>query len=251
MICRFIAEHRDQFGVVPICRVLTEHGCTIAPRTFYAWLARPLSKRALWDATITAVLASYYVERDEHGRRKPESLYGSLKMWAHLQRQGIEVARCTVERLMRVNGWRGTTRTKRVRTTIAEPSAPRPPDLVDRNFRVDRPDALYVADFTYVRMVPCFAYTAFVIDAFAGTIVGWEVSTSKETAFVERAVNQACMLRSMQGNPLRERTIHHSDAGSQGVFNWSKQHVAVELIVGVRPRLQRGFAIGVVSVVAC
>ncbi len=215
MICRFIAEHRDQFGVVPICRVLTEHGCTIAPRTFYAWLARPLSKRALWDATITAVLASYYVERDEHGRRKPESLYGSLKMWAHLQRQGIEVARCTVERLMRVNGWRGTTRTKRVRTTIAEPSAPRPPDLVDRNFRVDRPDALYVADFTYVRMVPCFAYTAFVIDAFAGTIVGWEVSTSKETAFVERAVNQACMLRSMQGNPLRERTIHHSDAGSQ------------------------------------
>lgn len=215
MICRFIAEHREEFGVAPICRVLTEHGAAIAPRTFYAWLARPLSKRALWDATITAVLASYYVERDEHGRRKPESLYGSLKMWAHLQRQGIEVARCTVERLMRVNGWRGATRAKRVRTTIAEPSAPRPPDLVDRNFRVERPDALYVADFTYVRMVPCFAYTAFVIDAFAGTIVGWEVSTSKETAFVERAVNQACMLRAMQGNPLRERTIHHSDAGSQ------------------------------------
>jgi len=78
------------------------------------------------------------------------------------------VARCTVERLVRVNGWRGATRTKKVRTTIAEPSAPRPPDLVDRNFRVERPDALYVADFTYVRMVPCFAYTAFVIDAFAG-----------------------------------------------------------------------------------
>lgn len=242
MICRFIAEHRDQFGVVPICRVLTEHGCTIAPRTFYAWLARPLSKRALWDATITAVLASYYVERDEHGRRKPESLYGSLKMWAHLQRQGIEVARCTVERLMRVNEWRGTTRTKRVRTTIAEPSAPRPPDLVDRNFRVDRPDALYVADFTYVRMVPCFAYTAFVIDAFAGTIVGWEVSTSKETAFVERAVNHACMLRSMQGNPLRERTIHHSDAGSQGGFNRSSQHLAVAVSIAARRRPRPGFA---------
>jgi putative transposase len=95
VICRFIAEHREAFGVVPICRVLTEHGCTIAPRTFYAWRSRPLSKRALWDATITAVLASYYVERDEHGRRRPESLYGSLKMWAHLRRQGIEVARCT------------------------------------------------------------------------------------------------------------------------------------------------------------
>ena len=215
MICRFIAEHRDQFGVVPICRVLTEHGCTIAPRTFYAWRSRPLSKRALWDATITAVLASYYVERDEHGRRRPESLYGSLKMWAHLRRQGIEVARCTVERLMRVNGWRGATRVKKIRTTVPEPSAPRPPDLVDRNFRVDRPDALYVADFTYVRMVSGFAYTAFVIDAFAGTIVGWEVSTSKETAFVQRAVNQACTLRAMQGNPLRGNTIHHSDAGSQ------------------------------------
>jgi putative transposase len=171
VICRFIAEHRDQFGVVPICRVLTEHGCTIAPRTFYAWRSRPLSKRALWDATITAVLASYYVERDEHGRRRPESLYGSLKMWAHLRRQGIEVARCTVERLMRVNGWRGASRAKRVRTTVPEPSAPRPPDLVDRNFRVNRPDALYVADFTYVRMVSGFAYTAFAIDAFAGTIV--------------------------------------------------------------------------------
>ncbi|KHJ73940.1 hypothetical protein QR64_04225 [Rhodococcus sp. Chr-9] len=195
--------------------MLTEHGCKIAPRTFYAWRSRPLSKRALWDATITAVLASYYVERDEHGRRKPESLYGSLKMWAHLQRQGIEVARCTVERLMRGNGWRGATRAKKVRTTVPDASASRPPDLVDRNFRVERPDALYVADFTYVRMVPCFAYTAFVIDAFAGTIVGWEVSTSKETAFVERAVNQACMLRSMQGNPLLGSTIHHSDAGSQ------------------------------------
>lgn len=215
MICRFIAEHRDQFGVVPICRVLTEHGCTIAPRTFYAWRSRPLSKRALWDATITAVLASYYVDRDEHGRRRPESLYGSLKMWAHLRRQGIEVARCTVERLMRVNGWRGASRAKRVRTTVPEPSAPRPPDLVDRNFRVDRPDALYVADFTYVRMVSGFAYTAFVIDAFAGTIVGWEVSTSKETAIAARAVNQACTLRAMQGNPLRGNTIHHSDAGSQ------------------------------------
>ena len=138
----------DPLSTCDVCRVLTEHGCTIAPMTFYAWRSRPLSKRALWDATITAVLASYYVERDEHGRRRPESLYGSLKMWAHLQREGIEVARCTVERLMHVNGWRGATRAKRVRTTVPEPSAPRPPDLVDRNFRVERPDALYVADFT-------------------------------------------------------------------------------------------------------
>ena len=96
MICAFIAEHRARFGVVPICRVLTEHGCKIAPRTFHAWLTRPLSARALWDTVITEVLAGYY-EPDEHGRRKPASLYGATKMWAQLQRQGIAVARCTVE----------------------------------------------------------------------------------------------------------------------------------------------------------
>ena len=102
-------------------------------------------------------------------------------MLAHLLWEGNEVARCTVERLMGVNGWHGgATRAKKVRATVPESSKPRPPDLVDQNFRVDRPDALYIADFTYVRMVPCFAYTAFVIDAFAGTILGWEVSTSKE-----------------------------------------------------------------------
>ena len=94
----------------------------IAPRTFYAWAVRAPSKRALWDATITEVLAGYY-EPDEHGRRKPESLYGSVKMWAHLQRQGIPVAKSTVERLMRRHGWQGVRRQKTVRTTIADPAA--------------------------------------------------------------------------------------------------------------------------------
>ena len=123
LICTFIAEHRARFGVVPICRVLTEHGCAIAPRTFYAWLNREPSKRALWDMTITEVLAGYY-EPDEHGRRAPESLYGSTKMWAHLHREGIEVARCTVERLMRANGWQGVVRAKKVRTTEPDPGPP-------------------------------------------------------------------------------------------------------------------------------
>jgi putative transposase len=89
--------------------VLTEHGVKIAPRTFHAWATRAPSKRSLWDATITEVLAGYY-EPDEHGRRRPESLYGSLKMWAHLQREGIPVAKSTVERLMRLNGWQGVRR---------------------------------------------------------------------------------------------------------------------------------------------
>ena len=117
LICQFVAEHRARFGVAPICRALSAHGCQIAPRTYWAWANRAPSKRALSDLVITEVIAGLY-EPDEHGRRKPESLYGSLKMWAHLQRQGITVARCTVERIMRTNGWVGVTRAKQVRTTI-------------------------------------------------------------------------------------------------------------------------------------
>ncbi|MCX8559050.1 MULTISPECIES: IS3 family transposase [Mycobacteriaceae] len=215
LICAFIAEHRARFGVAPICRVLSEHGCQIAPRTFYAWLARPPSARALWDMAITEVLAGYY-EPDEHGHRKPESLYGAVKMWAHLRRQGIEVARCTVERLMRDNGWRGVTRRKKVRTTIADPAAGRAPDLVDRQFRVETPNRLLVADFTYVRLAAgVFVYTAFVIDAYSGRIVGWTCSAGKSDAFVRRAIRHAAQLRHREGNPLSGSTIHHSDAGSQ------------------------------------
>lgn len=165
--------------------------------------------------TITEVLAGYY-ELDKHGRRKPESLYGATKMWAHLQRQGIEVARCTVERLMRVNGWQGVVRTKKVRTTEPDPDAIRPPDLVDRQFQVPAPNVLLVADFTYVRLsTGVFVYTAFVIDAFAGRIVGWECAASKHDRFVRSAIRQAAALRYREGNPLCGNTIHHSDAGSQ------------------------------------
>jgi putative transposase len=218
VICAFIAEHRARFGVASICRVLTAHGVKIAPRTYHAWARRAPSKRALWDTAVTELLASYY-EPDEHGRRTPEALYGSLKMWAHLRRQGIEVARCTVERLMRANGWRGAVRAKRVRTTVTDPAATRASDLVNRQFRVPAPNRLWVADFTYVRLAGGgFAYTAFVVDAYAGRIVGWECSTSKHTSFVERALAQAAALRSRQGNPLQNKenkVIHHSDAGSQ------------------------------------
>jgi putative transposase len=163
---------------------------------------------------ITSILAGYY-EPDEHGHKPPESLYGSLKMWAHLNRQGVSVARCTVERLMRANGWEGVRRITKVRTTVADPAADRASDLVQRRFRAPTPNRLLVADFTYVRMTTgCFAYTAFVIDAYANRIVGWECSTSKETAFVESAIRQAVALRAREGRP-RERVIHHSDAGSQ------------------------------------
>jgi transposase InsO family protein len=137
-------------------------------------------------------------------------------MWAHLQRQGIPVARCTVERIMRENGWRGAMRARRVSTTVADPAATRAPDLVRRRFRAARPDALHVADFTYVPLDDRgFGYTAFVIDAYAGLIVGWECSLTKNTAFVERAIRAAAARRAREGHPLSGDTIHHSDAESQ------------------------------------
>ena len=127
-------------------------------------------------------------------------------MWAHLQRQGITVAKSTVERLMRRNGWQGVRRQKSVRTTIADPAAERAPDLVDRQFRVPAPNALFVADFTYVKLVTgVFVYVAFVIDAYAGAIVGWEAASVKHTGFVESAIRQAAALRARQGHPDRRR----------------------------------------------
>jgi putative transposase len=186
----------------------------IAPRTYYAWLSRGPSRRALWDATITEILASYY-EPDEHGRRKPESLYGATKMWAQLNRQGIPVARCTVERLMRRHGWQGIRRSGKVRTTIADPRAGRTPDLVDRQFRVAAPNQLLVADFTYIKIKSGFVYGAFVVDAFAGTILGWDISATANAAMVHRALADAIQTRRRQGHPISPGAIHHSDAGTQ------------------------------------
>jgi transposase InsO family protein len=213
LICAFIDAHKARFGVAPICRALAAHGIQIAPRTYWAQLSAGLSRRALWDAAITEILAGIY-EPGQDGRRPPESLYGSVKMWAHLQRQGIPAARCTVERIMRANRWRGTTRARTVRTTTPDPAASRAPDLVRRQFTAGRPDQLWVADFTYVPLASGFGYTAFVIDAFAGLIPGWECSLSKRAAFVESAIRQAVAFRARQGHPLPGGTIHHSDAGS-------------------------------------
>lgn len=214
MICQFIEAHRDRFGVVPICRALSQYGVPIAPRTYWARRSRPPSRRAARDQALTEVLAGIF-EPDEHGRRQPESLHGSLKMWEHLNRQGITVARCTVERLMRANGWRGVTRARTTRTTVPDPAHTRAPDLVKRNFKAARPGQLHVADFTYVPLHGGgFGYTAFCIDAFAGLIAGWECSLSKQATFVQKAIRQAAALRARQGHPL-DNAIHHSDAGSQ------------------------------------
>jgi len=216
LICQFIDEHKERFGVVPVCRALTVHGIVIAPRTYWARLASAPGKRALWDMTVTEIMAGIY-QPDKNGRRPPESMYGTVKMWGYLRRQGIEVARCTVERLKREHGWRGTTRARRPpRTTVPDPAASRAPDLVRRRFSAPRPGQLHVADFTYVPMeAGRFGYTAFVIDAFAGLIPGWECSLDKKAAFVEAAIRQAAAYRARQGRPFTGKEIHHSDAGSQ------------------------------------
>jgi transposase InsO family protein len=226
-MCAFIDEHREEFGVVPICRALAVHGVQIAPRTYWARRSSAPSKRALWDTTITEILAGIY-EPDRKGKRPPECLYGSLKIWAHLQRQGIPVARCTVERIMRTHAWRGVVRARTVRTTERDPAAARAPDLVRRRFHAARPNELDVADFTYVPLDGGgFGYTAFVIDAFAGLIVGWECSLTKNTAFVERAIRQAAAYRARQGHPLTGDTIHHSNAGS----HYTAMHFTETLIL--------------------
>lgn len=217
MICGFIETFKMVFGVVPICRALSAHGIAVSPRGYYARLSRPASRRALRDAWLTGVLREIF-EPGPGGRRKPESLYGAVKAWGYLRRQGVDVARCTVERLMRANGWRGNVRGRRkVVTTTPDPANPRHPDLVGRNFRAERPGQLLVADFTYVPLAGGgFGYTAFVFDAFAGTILGWECSLSKATAFVRRAIGQAAAaLGRAAGGTVTWQAIHHSDAGSQ------------------------------------
>ncbi|MBB4868270.1 transposase InsO family protein [Pseudomonas nitritireducens] len=147
--------------------------------------------------------------------------YGAVKVWKQLRRERFEIARCTVERLMRQAGLQGIRRGQSVRTTVPADQAVRPLDRVRRQFHADRPDQLWVSDFTYVSTWQGWLHVAFVIDVFARRIVGWRVSTSMKTDFVLDALEQALYAR----QPHRTGgLIHHSDRGSQGAFNRSSQH---------------------------
>jgi len=201
----FIDDHREAYGVEPICRVLR-----IAPSTYHAHVARrtDLAK------------ASPRVRRDqvlmEQIRRVHEAnfgVYGARKVWRQLGREDIAVARCTVQRLMRQMGLRGAVRGKETRTTIADKASPCPADKVNRQFRAPHPNALWVSDFTYVATWQGFVYVAFVIDVFARRIVGWRVSRTAHADFVLDALEQALHDR----RPVKGGLIHHSDRGSQYV----------------------------------
>ena len=141
-------------------------------------------------------------------------VYGADKVWKQMNREGVVIARCTVERLMKRLGLQGVRRGKVVRTTISDMKAPCPLDRVNRQFKAERPNQLWVSDFTYVSTWQGWLYVAFVIDVYARRIVGWRVSTSMHTEFVLDALEQALYAR----QPERDGAlIHHSDRGSQYV----------------------------------
>jgi len=162
VVVEFIDGHRHRFGVQPICRVLTEHGCKIAPSTYYAFRARRPSARARADAALLPEIRRVHADRNL-GR----GLYGVRKVWAQLHREGLRPPRCRVERLMRAAGLRGVHRGRQFVTTRPDTTAVRPPDLVNRDFTANRANALWIVDFTYVPTWSGMAFTAFVSDVFS------------------------------------------------------------------------------------
>ncbi|EBE3722477.1 IS3 family transposase [Salmonella enterica] len=193
---------RGEYGVGPVC-----HELNIAPSTYYRHQDHhqhpdKRSQRDRRDEQLKLEIQRVYDEN--------YSVYGVRKVWRQLQREGIIVARCTIARLMKAMGLTGVLRGKKVRTTVSRKSEAAH-DRVNRQFVAERPDQLWVADFTYVSTWQGFAYVAFIIDVFAGVIVGWRVSSSMETSFVLDALEQAVWARRPSG------TIHHSDKGSQYV----------------------------------
>lgn len=213
---RFISEHKDRaegglrWGVEPICAVLTEHGCKIAPSTYYEAAARPCSRRERRDQELMLAIARVHEDN--------LSVYGARRVWPQLNREGTPVARCTVARLMRELGLRGTVRGKRVRTTITDPAAARPADLVQRKFSPPVPDRLWVAGYTYVPTWAGVVYVAFVIDVYSRRILGWRTASSMKTALVLDALEQALWTRRRDGRQDLSGLIHHTDAGSQGLL---------------------------------
>jgi len=205
MIVAFIDAYRDEFGVEPICRVLQ-----VATSTYYAARSRPLSARATSDAVMCQVLMALWV-----ANRK---VYGAHKLWKAARRAGHEIGRDQVARLMRQLGIRGVTRRRKVFTTRRDPDAVRAPDLVNRNFTADRPDALWVTDLTYVPTRSGVAYVCFIVDAFSRRIVGWRVAANMRTEMVLDALEMA---RRSRGNRRLVGLVAHSDSEYVGDGFWA------------------------------
>lgn len=202
MMVAYIDEHVERYGVEPICAQLP-----IAPSTYYAHKAREadatlLSARARRDADLEVEIIRVWNENFR--------AYGAYKVWRQLNREGIDVARCTVERLMRKLGIRGVVRGKGYKTTVPDLGAERPADLVKRVFKATAPNRLWVADITFVATWRGPVYVAFVIDVYSRMIVGWRVWNRLKTDLVLDALEQA-----LHARDISSRLIHHSDRGSQ------------------------------------
>ena len=194
----FIETHRERFGVEPVCRALQ-----VAPSSYYAARQRQPSARRVRDEALKVKLRHVHAEHFD--------VYGVRKIWRQLQREGIAVARCTVARLMRELGLAGVVRGRVKRTTVPDEHAPRPADLVDRDFHAPAPNRLWVADLTYVRTWSGFVYVAFIVDAYSRRIVGWQIARSLRAELALDALEQALWTRE---EPL-DGLVHHSDRGGQ------------------------------------
>jgi putative transposase len=194
----YIDEHRGVYGVEPICTVLP-----IASSTYYDNKRRPLSARAIRDAVMMPILLALFSANYK--------VYGAHKLWKAARRAGYDIGRDQVARLMRQLGIRGVSRRRKVRTTVPDEDARRPPDLVERDFTADRPNRLWVTDLTFVSTREGTAYVCFIIDAFSRRIVGWRVASHMRTVMILDALEMA---RSSRGTRL-EGLVAHSDAGSQ------------------------------------
>jgi putative transposase len=223
MVMSFIDSHRAELGIEPIC-----HELAVAPSSYHEHAAR------LADPQLRSARARRDDEIREQIKRVHDDssgLYGTRKVWHQMHREGVKVAKCTVERLMRIMGLAGVRRGKTTITTVSNPKAPCPLDKVNREFCVSRPHALWVVDFTYVHTWAGFVYVAFVIDAYARRIVGWKVSTSATASFVLDALEQAIHAR--RPSP-EDGLIHHSDRGVQYLaMNYTQRLAEARLVPSV------------------
>jgi putative transposase len=219
---RYIDSRRGRWGVEPICRVLQ-----FAPATYYAARSRPPSARSVRDEELEVEIKRVHAENFD--------VYGADKVWTQLKREGTEVARCTVERLMSDLGLRGVRRGRQwKRTTIGDETLDRPADLVDRHFVASGPNQLWVADLTYVKTHFGWVYLAFIIDVFSRYVVGWQCSTSLRSDLAIDALEMAIYAR---GDSGLDGLVHHSDRGVQYLsIRYSERLAENDIVASVGSR---------------
>jgi putative transposase len=222
----FIDAHRSRFGVEPICRVLTEHGCKIAPNTYWVARKRAPSARAVRDAELVVEIRRVYEEN--------LFVYGADKIWTQLNREAITVGRGRVERLMRREGISGARRGQAFKvTTRSDERQPRPDDLVARQFTAPAPNRLWVADLTYVKTHTGWVYVAFIIDVHSRFVVGWQASRSLRSDLAIDALEMAVFNRRRAGADISE-LVHHSDRGVQYLsVRYSERLAENEIVASV------------------